>query len=212
MKEKTTFAKLPQEKQQRIYDSAISEFAEHGFESANINKIAKNADVSVGAIYKYFENKEALFLEVVHHCVDKLKTLLDKSIEGESTLLGKVEKIIQAIQIHSRENAELNKIYNVMTTERRSELVWRIVSEMEGITATLYTDLIKEAQEKGEISKEIRPEMSAYFLDNLFILLQFSYSCEYYKARLKMFIGEDAFENDEAIAQQLIVFIKKALI
>lgn len=46
---------------------------------------------------------------------------------------------------------------------------------------TLYDSIIKKAQDNGQIRKDIDPFYSAFFLENLFILLKFSYSCEYYK-------------------------------
>jgi hypothetical protein len=41
-------------------------------------------------------------------------------------------------------------------------------------------------------------------------MLQFSYSCEYYKERLKMYVGENAIRDDALMCEQLIKFIKGA--
>jgi len=206
------FERVSQEKKARIIDTAISEFAKHGFESANINHIASSAGVSVGAMYKYFTSKEELYLYIIHYCVEKLKTLLDDAIADETMLLKKIEKIIKAIQCHSRENSELNKIYNVMTTEIRSELVWKIVSDMEGVTAELYKSMIDQGKVEGVVREDADSRAFAYFLDNLFILLQFSYSCDYYKERMKLYVGVDVFENDTLVAEQLLKFIIGAFI
>jgi AcrR family transcriptional regulator len=211
IKNMETFNKISEEKRNKIIEYAATEFAEHGFASANINRIAEKAGVSIGSMYKYFENKEDLYLKIIHFSVEKMKSILDVIIESEGELLNKIEMIISAIQSYSRSNIYLNKLYNEMTTESYSELVWKIASDMEGISAELYASLIKKAQDAGEVRKDIDPKMAAFFLDNLFILLQFSYSCEYYKERLKMFAGEDIFENDDLVAEQLIKFIKGAL-
>lgn len=208
----TSFDRVSQEKKTRIINTAITEFAKHGFESANINQIASIAGVSVGAMYKYFASKEDLYLYIIRYCVEKLKMLLEDAIAGETQLLPKIEKIIKAIQFHSRENSELNKIYNVMTTEIRSELVWKIVSEMEGVTAELYKLMIEQGKIEGIVREDADARTFAYFLDNLFILLQFSYSCDYYKERMKLYVGQDVFENDDQLAEQLMKFIKGAFI
>jgi len=42
-------------------------------------------------------------------------------------------------------------------------------------------------------------------------LTQFSYTSEYFKERLKLFIGEDAFDDDERIIKGVVDFIKNAL-
>jgi len=207
---KETFKKLPEEKRKKILDTAIVEFAERGFDSANINSIAMNAGVSVGSMYKYFDNKEDLFLSVIHYCVVTLKSILYDVIQGEDAFDLRIEKIIKAIQTYSREHVHLTKLYNEMATESRSSLVWKIVSDMENTAAELYTMNIKEAQEAGIVRKDINANYFSFFLDNLFISLQFSYACEYYKERMKLFIGEDVFENDALMAQQLMKFIRGA--
>lgn len=204
------FNRISEEKRNRIFNAAINEFAEHGFESTNINNIAQNAGVSIGSMYKYFKNKEELYLAIIHFGVESLKGILEETISGEEDLLGKIEKIIKAIQSYSRSNINLTKVYNQMTNESHSGLVWEIVSDMEGVTAQLYSSLIEEAKAAGTVRNDADSKLFAYFLDNLFILLQFSYSCEYYKERLKMFVGEDVFDNDDLVSEQLMKFIKGA--
>jgi AcrR family transcriptional regulator len=58
---KAAFDKIPKEKRDRILSVAIKEFADNGFENTSIQQIAKKAGISVGSVYKYFENKETLF-------------------------------------------------------------------------------------------------------------------------------------------------------
>lgn len=58
-----TFKRIPLEKQRHILDTAMREFAGHGFHKANINAIAAKAGISIGALYKYFSSKEDLFLD-----------------------------------------------------------------------------------------------------------------------------------------------------
>lgn len=207
---KEAFKKVSEEKRNRILDCAIVEFAEHGFDSANINNIAQKAGISVGSMYKYFDNKEDLFLTMIHYGVETLKEILSEIIKEEEPLDVRIEKIIIAIQARSRENVHLTMLYNEMATESRSGLVWKIVSDMENATAGLYTSYIKDAQEAGMVRADINPNYFAFFLDNLFILLQFSYACEYYKERMKLFIGEDIFGHDDLLVEQLMKFIRGA--
>ncbi|MFZ5642691.1 MAG: TetR/AcrR family transcriptional regulator [Bacillota bacterium] len=203
-----SFNKISEDKRNRILETAISEFAEHGFDSANINIIAQKAGISIGSMYKYFGSKENLFLTIVHTGVEKLKAVLDEIMSSEEDFLGKIKKIIRAIQVNSRTNVHLTRLYNEMATESHSELVWKIASDMENVSAGLYASFIKEAQEAGIVREDIDPRYFAFFLDNLFILLQFSYACEYYKERLKIFVGTDVFNNDELVVEEMLKFIK----
>lgn len=43
------FCNLPEDKRDRITAPATTEFAVHGYEQANTNRIAKDAGISVGA-------------------------------------------------------------------------------------------------------------------------------------------------------------------
>lgn len=207
---KESFNKLPEEKKSRILDAAFVEFAEHGFDSANINVIAQKSAVSVGSLYKYFDNKEDLFLSLVHYGVGTMKTILDEIVREEASLETRVRKIIRAIQKYTREQEHFTMLYNEMTTESRSGLVWKIVSDMENATAGVYTDYIKEAQKQGEVRADVEAGYMAFFLDNLFIMLQFSYACEYYRERMKIFVGETAVSDDAAMEESLMKFIHNA--
>ncbi len=59
---KQTFLNLPEEKRNMIVNAAIDEFAEYGFESASINRIVANSDISKGSFYQYFEDKRDVFM------------------------------------------------------------------------------------------------------------------------------------------------------
>lgn len=189
---------------------AIIEFANHGYEGANINTIADKSKISIGSMYKYFGNKKNLYLATIQLGVETLKSVLDEIVSGDQDFFCKIESILRAIQVHSRENIYLTKLYNEMTTEHYSDLVWDIVSEMEGITASLYSSFIEEEIAKGTVRKDIDPKLFSFFLDNLFILMQFSYSCDYYKERFKMFAGDNIFKDDNLVVDELLKFIRGA--
>ena len=57
-----TFANLPAEKRIRIIKAAKEEFSQYSFYDASINRIIKEAQIPRGSFYRYFENKEDLFL------------------------------------------------------------------------------------------------------------------------------------------------------
>jgi hypothetical protein len=82
---------------------------------------------------------------------------------------------------------------------------------IEGATAKLYKTLLKEAAESGEINADISPEAFAFFFDNLLMMLHFSYACDYYQDRFRIFCGEDTPDRDEYIKEQMMRFIGGAL-
>ena len=56
----------------KIFQSAMNEFTEYGFEQASVRTIAKNAGVTPGAIYKHFKSKEDIFKAIVSPILDYL--------------------------------------------------------------------------------------------------------------------------------------------
>ena len=53
---KSTFYNLPEEKRQRITDAIFNEFAGSSGERVSINNIIKNANISRGSFYQYFDD------------------------------------------------------------------------------------------------------------------------------------------------------------
>ncbi len=56
-----TFFRLPAEKQQRILDAAVQEFAQYAYKDASINRLIKAAGIPRGSFYQYFTDKEDLY-------------------------------------------------------------------------------------------------------------------------------------------------------
>ena len=61
-----SFNNLSQEKKNRIFSAAKIEFIRHPYEEVSINRVIKNAKISRGSFYLYFENKEDLYYFVLN--------------------------------------------------------------------------------------------------------------------------------------------------
>lgn len=208
---KPTFDNIPPEKRRRIIETATMEFAKKGYHDASISNIASKSGVSVGSIYKYFDNKQDLFLTIVDHSISRMEKLLLGLAKEDEDVIIKVEKILREIISASREDGILIKLYNSMTAVNDKKLARQFAVEMESMTAEIYIEAVKEGQKSGEIRKDIDPRVAAFLIDDLFMSLQFSYAGDYYEERFKIFCGEDAHQRDEFIIEQVLKFIKSAL-
>lgn len=78
-----------QSRSQRMVDDLLDATArvlvEEGWEKASTNRIAKVAGVSVGSIYQYFPNKEALVLAVGRRHAEQMTALLARTISDLSS-------------------------------------------------------------------------------------------------------------------------------
>ena len=208
---KPTFLKIPKEKREKILSVAVNEFAYNGFENANINTIAKKAEVSVGSLYKYFDTKTELFLTSVDYALKNLEIIMETIVESNEDVMVKLEKLVRVAIEFSRRNTVLIKLYNEVTSESKAELVKKIAEDVETITSQAYKKAIIDGQVAGEIRTDIDPGMAAFFVDNLLMNIQFSYACDYYSERYKIYAGEDIFMKDEFVVENILRFIKAAL-
>ena len=77
--------------------------------------------------------------------------------------------------------------------------------------SSIYITTIGKALSQGEVRPDLDPRLFAYFLDNLLTTLQFSYTCDYYKEKLRIYTGVDVNENnEEQVIVQLLKFIESA--
>ena len=208
---KPTFDNISSEKKDKILTVALNEFATKGYESANINTIAKRSGVSVGSLYKYFNSKSDLFLTTVNNGINALETVLSDISESDEDVMVKLERLIRTAVDYSRKQADLIKLYYEITAESNAELVRTISQKLESISAEVYIDTIITGQKKGEIRKDIDPKMAAFLLDNLIMVIQFTYTCDYYSERFKTFAGDNVFDDDEVAIESFLKFVKAAL-
>ena len=78
----------------RILAAAEREFDEQGYAGASMRSIVRRAETSLGNIYRYYPNKEALFLSivvpVVEKCIERTESLF-------TVTLGEVERNVPAM-------------------------------------------------------------------------------------------------------------------
>lgn len=148
----------------------------------------------------------------VHEGAAFLAKTLEPIISSEQSIIEKLHAIVKVIQSTCREHQSLIKLYSEMTSVGNADLVQRLSEQIEMVTAQTYAKLLEEGQERGEVRKDIDPRLGAFFMDNLFMSLQFSYVNGYYIQRFKIYAGESVLEQDEKVAQAMIGFIQSALL
>ena len=204
------YKKLDDEILNNILESGIDEFVDRGFSGANMRGIAQRAGVSVGAIYKYFSDKDSFFRACLDHSLQLLDNVLAEAVKEEDDFDSCIRNIVYALVRHSQQHSNYNAMYNEITAGGCRVYAAEFAKEIETRSAQVYSRLIAKAQAQGRISKDADSGVLAFFFDNLLMMLQFSFSCEYYRERMKIFCGESADKED--IAEYMISFIEKALI
>jgi len=207
---KEAFQKVASEKQVRILNAATEEFANKGFPGANINTIAKNAGISIGAMYNYFGSKDDLFLTIIDRAHAILEDVIGDVERSECDLFESIEKLLRAAQTYSRRYPAYTQIYLDMTSEGLSHLSRQLSGQMETVSSKFYGTLMAKAADAGQINPDIDTRVASFCVDNLIMMLQYSYASDYFKERMKLFIGVDAVSDDERIIQEMMRFIRGA--
>ena len=89
----TRWTRRKQARPAEILDAALKVFAHKGFAAARMDDIAKEAGVTKGTIYLYFENKEAVFKSLVREAVGTTLTNVAADVQtfdGSARLLIKM--------------------------------------------------------------------------------------------------------------------------
>src|SRR6201984_3491877 len=67
------------DRRSQILDAAVSCFAKRGFHQASMHDISAEAGISVGLIYRYFENKEAVISAMADRHKQEVNDLLQRA-------------------------------------------------------------------------------------------------------------------------------------
>lgn len=111
--------------EQKILQAAERCMREKGFHQTSVQNIAASANVSVGLIYKYFKNKDAIIEALVLNVVKRMKQLLNADFEkishtfpeiysADDLLPTEVEQSIVLLMEVSAESTRNERISHIM--------------------------------------------------------------------------------------------------
>lgn len=76
------FFKIKEAKREKIMEIALEEFINNPYHSVSINKIIKDADISRGSFYTYFEDKNDLFNYLLSDFIETFFIYVSKTVEN----------------------------------------------------------------------------------------------------------------------------------
>ena len=193
------FLRLPPEKQQKVFDAAAAEFAQHGYDAANTNVIARRAGVSVGSLFQYFGTKQSLFLALVDYGTQALLApVIDTMRDAPDALT-----LFRAMLLQSRAFAlnypDYNRVYLGLTALMPMESTTLLARRIEGRTIASYRRAMRKTREE----EGTREGCLAFLLDNLVLSYQFSFASQYYRERLIAYTGLDPQQEGDNLIDAL---------
>jgi len=207
---KERFSQISEEKREQILNAAIDEFASNGFNGTSINKVAKRAEISIGAMYSYFDSKEDLFLTVVEKLFSILELVLTE-IDTQQDAIKIVEDLFYRAHYYAITYAKMNQIYLDFSTHSLSSLSGKVSKRLECITRDVYYSAIERDKAKGLIDVTLNTNVLAFTIDNLLMMYHFSFASEYYKNRMMIFLGMELYNDETTYIKALMKIIEKAM-
>src|SRR5712672_1569394 len=78
----------------RLLDAAAHVFAEHGYAAGTTNRIAEAAGHSIGSLYQYFPNKDAILVELASEHATAGIAVIQRQLR-DGTLPGSLEDALR---------------------------------------------------------------------------------------------------------------------
>jgi AcrR family transcriptional regulator len=156
----------------RILVSAQRLFARQGYEGTTTRALAQDAGVAEGTIFRHFENKKAILVEVATHgWVEILTDLLTELSEmGSYKAVGQV---MQRRMLHLRENSDLLRVC-FLEAQFHPELRDRIQKETIEKMLDVAEAFVQTAMDRG-IYRRMNPRLVANVFLGMFMISGFSH-------------------------------------
>lgn len=156
-------------RRQQIQDAAATCFRRSGFHGASMQEIARTANLSVGQIYRYFENKEAIIAAIVEQdLADKREKFAEFYETTGDMAQYMVENCAGAIdKFWDRERAAL--MLEVLAEAARNPKVAAILHKRDEQEHELTVQFRQRIRRKGwsEEETELRGELIGMMFDGM---------------------------------------------
>jgi AcrR family transcriptional regulator len=155
-------AEKPEPSREQLMTAAIDCFARLGYQGTTIERIARTAGVTKGAIYYHFRDKEELLFETVKDRVGGFEQQVLAEVNPAEDALASLRHVVDACFFHATVSNHRRFIITLMiealdTNPTLSAAFQRILRRMRAFVA----GVVRRGQEQGSIRRDVPPEMAA---------------------------------------------------
>jgi AcrR family transcriptional regulator len=141
-----------------ILEAAAQIFERHGYAAGTTNRIAERAGVSIGSLYQYFPNKDAILLALVHRHLAEGMAALEPHLERLSCGAGFEDVLPDIVHAMVALHALAPGLHRVLFEE--TQLPSTLRTELDELEDRLV-DLAADALAADPHSRPIDPRLSA---------------------------------------------------
>jgi AcrR family transcriptional regulator len=148
-------------KKRKIQHCALELFNEYGFDKVTLEEIARKASVSRVTVYKYFVDKDNLYLEILKNLALQTTEEIEKIVKNNLPFSQKFQQII----LQKRDITALtdNQLISA-TISTNGELGGVVTPELQNRIALIIKKFIEQGKEEGYIHSSLTPDtINNYF-------------------------------------------------
>ena len=142
---------VSEERKAQILEAAKETFTERGFHKTRMSDIAEASGLSKGALYWYFDSKDAIILSLLEKVFEpelrNLKTLLVDDRSAEERLLIYIERTAEDI---GRMLKWMPLVYEFLVLAFRRDIIKKSISSYYQRNMELLEELIRQGIDAGE--------------------------------------------------------------
>lgn len=151
-----------QEKADAIAQAALHVFLRQGFHQTKMADIAIAAHVGKGTLYEYFRNKHDILKHIYN---EHLRMFSSGQLAGMLTKTRPSERLLEMIQFiidHLAEWEMIGVIFiDYYSVARSDDEFLKLFTEVYESTTDYFAELVRQAQQDGEIRKDVDARSAA---------------------------------------------------
>jgi TetR/AcrR family transcriptional repressor of uid operon len=144
----------------QILDAALVCFAKRGFHQASMHDISAEAGISVGLIYRYFENKDAVISAMADRHKKEIHEVLERAKQAP-TLLESLEILFTAHCCEDAPQVVSAFVVDLYAEASRNQHVADLVRDVLETAMNGVTDLIARSPEAESAAHGLKPHEQA---------------------------------------------------
>lgn len=163
------FLSLPDEKQKKIIDAALSCFSVNGYKKASVSDIASAAGISKSMVFHYFGTKKELYLYLLEHCGKLVESAMRENLDSSVTdffdrIRHTTDIKIAAIKKHPAIFSFLSSAY-FETDEEVSEVIKAAFSKGDEVRASVALGGVDVSKLKEGVDPQLVVKMLVWFAE-----------------------------------------------
>ncbi len=160
-----------QKRIEEIYQAALKEFSDYGFNRANISSIAQRLGMTKGNLYFFIKSKKQLYLDAVAWGLKKWQNRVFAEIVSESDPVNKFRVLCEKSYRYLAEDSVMREILikdkNLFPIDPMNSSLF---SEIHGKSIQMIAEIIEEGKSQGVFRKDFNTDHISHLSYSIYVM------------------------------------------